>query len=104
MELTGKHPEGNCSIYAERPSQCQKYECLWVTGHGQERDRPDRSLILGDHREDISGAIVCHEVAPGAADTREGIMTIVRLSRSTGMPVLIDDFYRDKMRVVGRPA
>lgn len=35
-----------CSIYADKPEECSSFQCLWVMGLGNSKDRPDRSGIF----------------------------------------------------------
>lgn len=35
-----------CSIYADRPTACSRYECLWVEGYGPDWLQPKNSGIL----------------------------------------------------------
>ena len=33
---------GGCAIYANRPVECGGFDCLWLKGVLEERDRPDK--------------------------------------------------------------
>lgn len=35
-----------CSIYADRPTACSRYQCLWVEGYGPDWLQPSNSGIL----------------------------------------------------------
>jgi len=39
-------PGGGCTIYDKRPSTCREYECAWLSGLGDEQDRPDRLGVM----------------------------------------------------------
>ena len=39
---------GGCSIYKKRPESCREFECLWLQGLFEERDRPDRLRVVFD--------------------------------------------------------
>ena len=39
-------PEGGCSIHARRPATCRGFECAWLSGLGDEEDRPDRLGVM----------------------------------------------------------
>ena len=61
---------GGCSIYAERPRSCRRYQCAWLLGLGSDADRPDRIGIVADPwRPPDGGELGLHlrEVWPGAA-------------------------------------
>ena len=65
-----------CSIYAERPFDCQQYECAWLrdAGFGDTWHRPDRVGVLFTPRDNrwevvpFAGAftLIAHETRPGA--------------------------------------
>ncbi len=105
MQLTGGLPHSNCKIYgsSKRPESCSGYSCLWLLGHGKEEDRPDRSLIIADTTHKIGGAIEIKQLKEGAADTPEGMETIIRMSKSTKKVALVASFYEVRLeRVIGR--
>lgn len=94
----------NCRIYENRPTVCKGYSCLWVQGHGDEEDRPDKSGILIDTLHSIENAIECKPIGPGFEDRPEAVAAIERISRSTNKVALVASFYERKFsRVVGRP-
>lgn len=35
-----------CKIYAKRPNACAKYRCMWLDGHFDEEDRPDKVGVI----------------------------------------------------------
>lgn len=41
-----ENPEGGCSIHARRPATCRGFECAWLSGLGDEQDRPDRLGVM----------------------------------------------------------
>jgi len=103
MILTGSSTKGNCSIYKDRPEVCKGYKCLWILGHGEEKDRPDKSFILADTIHQIENAIECRQLKPNIIDTT-GIETIKRLSKSTGKVAMVPIFGEGAWdRIVGRP-
>ena len=58
---------GACRIYATRPAECQAYRCLWLSGFGPTRHRPDRSgLVLEGQVTAMGPAVVVREVRTGA--------------------------------------
>jgi len=65
-----------CMIYADRPYDCQHYQCLWVrdAGFGDAWHRPDRLGVLftpRDNRWDVTPfagpfTLIAHETRAGA--------------------------------------
>jgi hypothetical protein len=103
---TGKHCDGNCKLHgtALKPDTCVKYECLWLQGYGGEEDRPDKSVIIFDENSDIENAIEAKPLANNIENTEAGAELIEKMSRETGKPVIVLDFYKRKVhRIVGRP-
>jgi hypothetical protein len=45
--LDGRNPTARCSIYADRPAACRQYTCLWRDGLFDDKDRPDKSGVIG---------------------------------------------------------
>ncbi len=104
MQLTGASCT-NCKIFntPERPEVCSGYKCLWLLGHGLEKDRPDRSFIIADTTHDIENGIECKQLKEGIVNTPEAMETIIRMSRSTNKVALIPTFYEVRLeKVVGR--
>lgn len=76
VHLDRSRAEHHCTIYAERPSECQEYLCAWVRedGFGDDAHRPDKVGLLftprGNRREVTSFAgpftLIAHETRPGA--------------------------------------
>ena len=42
QDCAHQRAEGGCAIHARRPDICRAYHCLWLRGHFEESDRPDR--------------------------------------------------------------
>lgn len=104
LQFTGISDCGNCEIHKTKPSVCKNYSCLWLQGHGLEKDRPDKSFILADTLHNIENAIEIKQVKDGIANTKQGKATIERLARSTNQIALVATFYeRSLIRAVGRP-
>jgi hypothetical protein len=100
---TGGNGCENCKLYDERPDVCKAYTCAWLQGHGDEGDRPDRSLMLFDRAHNIGNALSGRPLLEGAADTDEGRAVIDRVSRMAGQPVLVMTFYERRIvRIAGR--
>lgn len=90
----------NCTIYDTRPEQCADYQCTWLRGIGEERDRPDISKILIDRRNTQFGQsmMVAKMLHPNAERTRKGEAAIRNASKS-GAVLIVD--YDDPNRVIG---
>ena len=94
-----------CKIYDDetKPEICSYFRCMWLKGHGEEEDRPDKSLIMIDRGKEIENAVECKQLAEGAADSVKGKLAIERISRDAGMVALVLSLYERKlMRVVGK--
>lgn len=107
---TGASDCGNCKIYPtkgeadKRPECCDKYKCLWVLGHGDEEDRPDKSLMLFDRSRDVENAIEAKPLASGREETQEAKDVIDRMAISTNKTVLVFNLYERRIvSVVGLP-
>lgn len=47
----GRKP--GCQVYADRPPTCQGYECYWLGGLFENRDRPDRIGMIVDSADGV---------------------------------------------------
>ena len=61
-----------CAIYADRPPSCRSFQCMWLMGWGEDRDRPDALKVVlqaeGDPK--TTGPVVgVMESYPGSAKT-----------------------------------
>lgn len=107
---TGASSCGNCKIYPadgeedKRPKCCDEYKCLWLLGHGEEGDRPDKSLMLFDMSEEIKNAAKAKPLSGNREKSKEGIEVINRMSVSLKKPILVYNLYENcVVRVVGLP-
>lgn len=46
VHLDPSDPRRCCSVYANRPKACERFQCAWLQGLGGELDRPDQSGIM----------------------------------------------------------
>lgn len=100
MQLSSEEPV-KCQIYSDRPDVCKGYTCLWLQGHGEEQDRPDRSLVLIDTTHKIENGIECKPLFPGGEDDPKVQETIKRMMLSTGSAACVSSFYERRfVRVV----
>jgi hypothetical protein len=104
LQLTGVSNNGNCRIHDQKPQVCKAYNCLWVHGHGDDDDRPDKSKLLIDRLHQIEGAIEVKQLVDGVAYTPRGMKIIKRMARSTNCIALVASMYETKLeRAIGRP-
>lgn len=78
-----------CRIYEKRPAGCVAFECQWLKGHGEIRDRPDRTKIVIDFFkvELVGDAIVLFEGIVGMLESEYGRMLVAHYI-AQGCPVL----------------
>ncbi len=81
VESIGKPPHTPCSfcqehrgctIYTNRPDECQNFRCSWLVGNGGgDNRRPDKTGIVPRHRivEDVGLFLILSEVWDGALNT-----------------------------------
>jgi hypothetical protein len=85
-------PGGGCSIYAERPEVCRRFECSWVTDDGggwRDDERPDllQTLVAqADPDHEFTRAtgvplLVAYELRAEALDSRDGQRLLARVAR-----------------------
>lgn len=57
-----------CAIYHERPEGCREFQCQWLLGNGEEKERPDLSKIVVDSMEIpfLGSIIMLFEATEGA--------------------------------------
>lgn len=53
---------GSCSIYAERPTSCAEFSCLWLTGHLPADLKPEKIRAVAD--VNATGDVLVFHVAP----------------------------------------
>jgi len=100
MQLSSDEPV-KCRIYADRPDVCRGYTCLWLQGHGEDKDRPDRAMVLIDTTHKIENGIECKPLFPGGEDDPKVQATIRRMMKSTGSAACVSSFYERRfVRVV----
>ena len=68
-----EHQNGRgCAIYEDRPKGCREWSCLWLLGHFEDSERPDRVGVVMDmvsREHGHRGAIyLAHEAEPGGFD------------------------------------
>lgn len=54
-ERCGHSCASGCAVYADRPTPCRVWYCLWRLGAGTEKDRPDRSGMVLSVTEAVGG-------------------------------------------------
>lgn len=71
--------ETGCGIYPDRPTSCQEFECLWLSGNleGDERRRPDNlglMFSIQTAQKIPYPTIGCFEVKPGAVKAQSYLL------------------------------
>lgn len=79
-------PHG-CSIHEseEYPEPCRAFQCGWLLGFGEDRDRPDRSKVMLAAN---GGKFMVFETTPGSSGSGRA-KRIVDLVLYTGKPVVV---------------
>lgn len=59
-----------CKVYEKRPIGCRKFECQWLKGSFEEKDRPDKTRIVTDfvHYPSIGDTFILFELSTGGLD------------------------------------
>lgn len=76
-------PCGQCGIYAERPSACQQYTCMWLDGQLPIEAKPEHSGVVAE---------ICH-IEPGYDSPPFSLIVVVSRSQSE-LHVAIDRWFR----------
>lgn len=79
-----------CRIHAspEKPSVCSTYQCMWLMGHFQTGDRPDKLGVFFDaHEVDGYYLVVARETRSGNAKAGNAARLIEKMSH--GMLVVV---------------
>lgn len=64
--------DDGCTEYAARPETCVRFKCLWLTGFGDDVDRPDIiGVIFHLNEEPVNGLPIMYVAAN---ETREGAL------------------------------
>lgn len=96
------HNKGyGCSIYENRPSLCEKYQCSWLRGIGDEEDQPNNCYILIDRRSTALGVVlIAKTMRDGAYKTSKGQDTIKRAALEENMLCFLTD-EKDSNLIIG---
>jgi len=80
-----------CSIYEKRPLPCVSYKCMWLTGLGEENQRPDKLGLIFDHNDDKFSKkfrsiakfdlMIARETFLGASQTKRGRKFLTSLKK-----------------------
>lgn len=83
--------EGGCGIYERRPGICRAYRCLWLRGHFEESDRPDR---IGGFLDFVNRGgqlmVEVREARSGSYDASPRLQELAERQR-VSLPVRITD-------------
>lgn len=83
--------EVGCSIHADRPSDCKSYKCLWLKGHLDKDQRPDKvGYILDIDLEQTTGKHFFAAVPawPGAFQEEKVVYRLKRLAKHLNQPIV----------------
>lgn len=78
-----------CAIYEARPDPCRTFRCQWLLGGGTDADRPDRSKLVVDYKENldiVDKLVIIHEVSHGGF---RRVTPLIENSLRKGMSVLL---------------
>lgn len=80
---------GGCGAYHDRPTSCRDFRCLWLDGHLDENDRPDKlgAIFTTTHDNQVGVHPLIVEATPGGTTTPPVRQAIERLT--TKSPVLV---------------
>ncbi|MEO0514125.1 MAG: hypothetical protein AAF086_02370 [Planctomycetota bacterium] len=80
---------GGCDSYATRPQSCRDFRCLWLDGHLEESDRPDKLGVIftTTHDDQVGVHPLIVEAKPQGADSDAVRDAIQRLTEKS--PVLV---------------
>lgn len=81
-------PGGGCKIYSTRPEACRLFVCGWLSGVGEESDRPDLLGVFITAEEFKLGereVMIFHfwEIVDGGLD-RPRVQELIRLNKEGG--------------------
>ncbi|MEM9418559.1 MAG: hypothetical protein AAGA25_05810 [Planctomycetota bacterium] len=78
-----------CNAYASRPTSCRDFRCLWLDGHLEEEDRPDKLGVIftTTHDEQVGVHPLLVEAQPRGIDRPAVQDAIARLTDKS--PVLV---------------
>jgi Fe-S-cluster containining protein len=83
--------EGGCGIYERRPGICRSYRCLWLRGHFEESDRPDRvGAVLDFVNRGGQLMLEVREAQRGSFDASPRLQELAERQRAS-LPVRITD-------------
>ena len=82
-----------CAIYAERPSGCQTFVCLWIQGAFPQSARPDRigAFVYHDPNTKLGPSLIVAETQFNALDRPAGQRLradLKKIGQNAGLNVL----------------
>lgn len=64
---------GVCGIYKSRPESCATFQCVWLAGQLEKKDRPDRlGIVFATADMDVRQIVIAYVRKPGADKTGRG--------------------------------
>lgn len=78
-----------CKRYNSRPRECRVFTCDWVTGEGEDGDRPDKGncIVAQVHVPQLGNTLVAYEMVLGAYDRSSFAQEKVRSAMLKFVPV-----------------
>ena len=88
-----------CGVHKDRPKVCRDFDCSWIYGFGEEKDRPDKSGLLVYEQNINNGHwIIFLETEKGALfNSKSMVLDIINKRNTAGIVVKYgsDDFVGD---------
>jgi hypothetical protein len=95
-ESASKH--GCCSIYKTRPESCRTFKCLWLEGHLDRKDRPDRvGIVFATAEMPGRQVVIAYVRKPGADKSGHGKELLERLTQACPVCIVRHDGTRSVM-------
>lgn len=95
-----------CSIYDKRPESCRAFQCMWLKGYFEDRDRPDRTrLVVAEALDELGSPRVAEhpeskapfrvffvfEGTRGAVDSSGKLLAQTLLGNGIALAIMEDD-------------
>ena len=92
-----------CSRYESRPEVCRSFECGWLSGLGEDQDRPDKAGVLWQPLELPDGrqGLGVVEARPGALNEPRNRAWLERFERAKPGQVVVRKYEHPVFQMVG---
>jgi len=94
------HEKRGCGIYGTRPESCRSFQCVWLQGQLDRKDRPDRIGIvfatadMSVHQQQV---VIAYVRKPGADKTGRGAELLNILAQQVPVAIIRWDGTRSIM-------